>query len=51
MRPQTDILSSETDSLKNNYKLLKKLNPSETHRFMEKHAVYNPDTYFFNYTE
>ena len=50
-RPGKDIIVKPEDKLENNYSLMKTLpyNEDELHKFMEQHAVYNPDTYFFNY--
>jgi len=40
--------------LENNYKLLTKINVNDEAKllkFMDQHAVYNPDTFYYNYTE
>jgi len=53
-RPAKDVLVSETDVLENNYKQLKTIpvdNLDTLTEFMDKHAVYNPDTFFYNYKE
>jgi hypothetical protein len=53
-RPAKDIITNESDSLENNYKVLTKFNINDEAKlltFMEKHTVYNPDTFFYTYTE
>lgn len=51
-RPSKDIIVNPEDKLENNYSLMKTIpyNEDELHKFMEDHAVYNPDTYFFRFT-
>jgi hypothetical protein len=50
-RPSKDMIVSPEDKLENNYTLMKTVpyNEDELHKFMEEHAVYNTDTYFFGY--
>jgi hypothetical protein len=50
-RPSKDIIVKPEDILENNYSLMKTVpyNEDALHQFMDKHAVYNPDTYFFTY--
>jgi hypothetical protein len=53
-RPSKDVITSSEDEIENNYELLKtmKIKDEDTLRsFMDKHAVYNPDTYFYIYKE
>lgn len=52
-RPAKDVLVNSDTVLENNYSLLKSVpyNEAELHIFMEKHAEYNPDTYFYTYKE
>jgi hypothetical protein len=51
-RSSKDIIVSPEDILENNYSLMKTVpyNEDELHKFMEDHAVYDPDTYFFRFT-
>ena len=50
-RPGKDIIVKPEDKLENNYTLMKTVpyNDDELHKFMQEHAVYDPDTYFFKY--
>ena len=50
-RPSSNVIVKEGDQLDNNYKLLKKVKYNETqlHEFMNNHAEYNSDTYFYVY--
>jgi hypothetical protein len=51
-RPQKELRVHPEDKLDNNYSLLKKfsLNDEATIiKFMENHAVYNPDTFFYQF--
>jgi hypothetical protein len=53
-RPSSQIIVKDTDVLENNYKLLTKIdvnNEARLLKFMDEHAVYNPDTFYYNYTE
>jgi hypothetical protein len=52
-RPSENVIVKEGDKLDNNYKLLTKFkyNENKLHQFMEKHAIYDPDTYFYTYNE
>jgi hypothetical protein len=53
LRPQKEMLVHSGDKLDNNYSLLKKFDlrkdESKIIDFMETHAVYNPDTFFYNF--
>jgi len=51
-RPQKDILVRDGDTLETNYDLLKTMdvrNDEELRTFMDTHAVYDSNTYFFTY--
>jgi hypothetical protein len=50
-RPGKEIIVKPEDKLENNYTLMKTVpyNEDELHKFMQEHAVYDPDTYFFKY--
>ncbi|NDB84212.1 MAG: hypothetical protein EB127_16085, partial [Alphaproteobacteria bacterium] len=53
-RPSQQLIVKDTDVLENNYKMLTKIdinNESKLLKFMDKHATYNPDTFYYNYTE
>jgi hypothetical protein len=53
-RPSEQIIVKETDVLENNYKLLTKINVNDEAqllKFMDEHAVYNADTFYYTYTE
>jgi hypothetical protein len=53
-RPSNQMIVKDTDVLENNYKLLTKININNEAKllnFMDKHATYNPDTFYYNYTE
>lgn len=53
-RPSKDVIVKEGDILETNFELLKSFslaNESKLHTFMDKHAVYNPDTFFYTYKE
>jgi hypothetical protein len=53
-RPTEDIIVHENDILENNYTLLTKFNirdEAKILKFMDDHTVYNPDTFFYTYTE
>jgi predicted RNA-binding protein associated with RNAse of E/G family len=53
-RPAKDVIVSEKDVLENNYKLLRSIPVDSVEKmttFMDEHAVYNPDTFFYNYKE
>lgn len=52
-RPSKDMILNENDKVQNNYRLLKKLkyNEKDLQSFMQKHAEYDPDTYFYTYKE
>jgi hypothetical protein len=52
-RPQEDIISSESDVFEYNYEVLKEFNKNDTPKlteFMNKHAKYDPETFFYTYT-
>jgi len=51
-RPSEDLLIKNSDHLENNYEEIAKFdrfNYNQLEEFMNKHARYNPETYFFNY--
>jgi hypothetical protein len=50
-RPSSNVIVKKEDELDGNYKLLKsvKYNEGELHKFMNTHAEYDPETYFFKY--
>jgi hypothetical protein len=53
-RPSEQIIVKDTDVLENNYKLLTKFNVKDEAKllkFMDQHSIYNPDTFYYNYTE
>lgn len=53
-RPSKDVIVSEGDKLENNYKQIKSIstdNISKLVDFMDKHAVYNSETFFYTYKE
>jgi hypothetical protein len=53
-RPQKDVVTTESDKLENNYKILKTFKTQDEEKlrnFMDKHAEYNPDTFFYTYKE
>ena len=53
-RPQKDIIVKEGDVLETNFELMKTIHLSkedELRSFMDKHAVYNPETFFYTYKE
>jgi len=53
-RPSEQIIVKDTDVLQNNYKLLTKFNVKDEAKllkFMDQHSIYNPDTFYYNYTE
>jgi hypothetical protein len=52
VRPQKDLITTESDQLENNYEQIGKFLRNDTlsmERFMEKHTTYNPDTFFYKY--
>ena len=54
VRPSKDVITTSDDEIKNNYELLKtfKTSDEDTLRsFMDRHAVYNPETYYYTYKE
>lgn len=54
MRPTKDIVSDESVEHETNYKLLKVMprkNRNDVKNFMDTHAVYNPDTFYYTYKE
>lgn len=54
VRPQKDIIVKEGDVLETNFELMKTIHLSkeaELIEFMETHAVYNPETFFYTYKE
>lgn len=53
-RPSKEFLVKDSDTLKNSYKLLKSFKTDDEKslmNFMDKHAVYNPDSFFYTYKE
>lgn len=50
-RPSKDIIVHSDDSLETNYRLLTQIDESHLTQFMNKHAIYDPETYFFTYKE
>jgi hypothetical protein len=53
-RSDKNIIVSESDSLANSYKLLKKFSRNDKKSimtFMDKHAVFDPDTFYVTYKE
>jgi len=52
-RSDSDIISKDSDTLNSNYELLKSVQYNETalRDFMDKHTVYNPETYFYTYKQ
>jgi hypothetical protein len=52
-RPDKDVISKDEDILNNNYQQLTKFNRSDIksmETFMVKHAVFDPNTFFYTYT-
>ena len=53
-RPSKDVITTSEDEIENNYKLLKSIKTSDEdslRSFMDKHAKYNPDTFYYTYKE
>jgi len=53
-RPQKDIIVKEGDVLETNFELMKSYSfkdEDQIRSFMDKHAVYDPDTFFYTYKE
>lgn len=53
-RPSKDVITESEDEIVNNYELIKTMNTDDTDKlvgFMEKHAKYNPETYYYDYKE
>lgn len=51
-RPQKPLIVKPNDKLENNYKLIKTFKTDNwvpVYEFMRKHAVYDPNTYYFTY--
>lgn len=50
-RSSKNVIVKEEDELDSNYELIKSIqyNEDKLHKFMEQHAVYDPDTYFYTY--
>jgi hypothetical protein len=50
-RPQKDLITVDSDPLEQNYEKIGKYpqNDSALRQFMDKHAEYNPNSYFFTY--
>ena len=49
-----DVIVKPNDKLENNFKLIKQFKCNDDNtltNFMERHAVFNPDTFFYNYKE
>jgi hypothetical protein len=53
-RPSEDVIVKPEDEVETNYSLLKRVNVndySKLVKFMEDHAVYDPETFFYRYKE
>jgi hypothetical protein len=53
-RPSKDVITTTEDEIENNYELLKTFKTDDQEglrNFMDKHAVYNPETYYYVYKE
>jgi hypothetical protein len=52
-RSSTNVIAKDGDSLDTNYELLRSsvYNEREMRDFMDKHAIYNPETYFYTYKQ
>jgi hypothetical protein len=53
-RPSKDVITESEDEIKNNYELLTTMKTDDIDKlvnYMEKHAVYNPETYYYTYKE
>lgn len=53
-RPSKDLIVSSGDPLETNYSLVTQIRSEDEKKladFMEKHAIYNPETYFYTYKE
>jgi hypothetical protein len=53
-RPAKDLIVKDGDDLENNYKMLKifkSTQDTELREFMDKHTVYDPETFFYRYVE
>jgi hypothetical protein len=53
-RPSKDLIIKPGDPLETNYKLLSQIDSKDEKKlasFMEKHAIYNPETFTFTYKE
>lgn len=53
-RPSKDVITTSEDEIENNYEYLKTFNTDDNEglrKFMDKHAKYNPNTYFYIYKE
>jgi len=52
-RPSGELITTKEDKLDNNYRILTTLSVenAELKKFMEDHAVNNPDTFFYTYKE
>ena len=53
-RPSKQVIVHDDDILENNYKLLTKFNINDEQKmiqFMDRHTTYNPETFFYSYTE
>jgi len=53
-RPSSDVIVHDSDTLENNYRLLTKFgikDEAKMIKFMDEHAAYNPETFFYSYTE
>ena len=54
LRPSHDVITTDTDVLENNYKVIDILPANKWDiliKFMERHAVFNPNTFFYTYKE
>ena len=53
-RPDNDVITRDNDTLDNNYEKIAKFNIGDIRAmetFMDKHALYDPKTFFYTYTE
>ena len=54
LRPSKDVITTDTDVLENNYKMIGSLSTNKWDdliKFMQDHAVFNPETFFYTYKE
>jgi hypothetical protein len=53
-RPSKDVITTDESDIETNYKLMKSFGVNDNttlQNFMEKHAVYNPETHYYTYKE